>query len=123
MLAQGKGVIVNTASVAGLLGGRGGLAYTASTHALVGLTKNIAQHYGASGIRCNAICPGGIQTPIGTGGEPYAQALTKLTGLMALGPRFGEADEVARVALFLASDDASYVNGVALAADRGWSAM
>src|SRR6185437_7495652 len=64
MIKQGKGVIVNTASVGGLMGCRAGAAYTASKHALVGLTKNIGFMYGSKGIRCNAIAPGAVNTNI-----------------------------------------------------------
>ncbi|MDR5710387.1 MAG: glucose 1-dehydrogenase [Armatimonadota bacterium] len=123
MLEQGGGVIVNISSVAGLLGGRAGAAYTVSKHALIGLTRHIAQHYGARNIRCNVICPGAIQTGIPLGGEPHAEAMQRVMGLMSYLPRPGQPEEVARAALFLASDEASYVNGAILVVDGGWTAV
>ena len=123
MLEQGGGAIVNVASVAGLVGGRAGAAYTASKHALIGLTRHIAQHYAARNIRCNAICPGPVQTGIPMGGEPHGEALQRVMGLMQFSPRTGQPEEIARVALFLAGDDASFVNGAVLVADGGWTAV
>ena len=123
MYAQGQGSIVNIASVAGLTGGRAGTAYTASKHALVGLTRSIAFTHLDDGIRCNAICPGGITTDIGSrdvqrddfGAERY-----RLTHSST--PRHGDPDEIAKVASFLASDLASFVNGVVMPVDGGWMA-
>ncbi|HEY8487124.1 MAG TPA: glucose 1-dehydrogenase [Limnochordales bacterium] len=123
MLEQGGGAIVNVASVAGLVGGRAGAAYTTSKHALIGLTRHIAQHYAARNIRCNAICPGPVQTGIPMGGEPHGEALQRVMGLMQFSPRTGQPEEIARVALFLAGDDASFVNGAVLVADGGWTAV
>lgn len=70
MLEAGRGVIINISSIGGLVGGRAGAAYTASKHGLIGLTKNIAATYGAHGIRCVAIAPGGVNTGIPLGDEP-----------------------------------------------------
>jgi len=117
------GVIVNTASVGGLFGTRGGAAYVPSKHALVGLTKNIAAVYGARGIRCNAIAPGGVVTNIGT---TMANPDMETMGISSKGsgvPPMGEADQIATVALFLASDDSSFVNGATIVADGGWTAF
>lgn len=122
MLAQGGGVIVNIASVGGLFGGRAGAAYTASKHGLVGLTKNVAFMYATQNIRCNAICPGPVQTGIGLGGEPSQHGLSRMQLGMGLMTRIAQPDEIAGVALFLASDDASFVNGAVLVADGGWTA-
>ena len=124
-LAQGKGVIVNIASLGGLAGARAGAAYTASKHAVIGLTKNTGYMYAKSGIRCNAIAPGAVNTNIGDTID-----FTKITPLinerimtgMALNPRTGEPDEIAKVALFLASDDSGFVNGEVIVVDGGWSA-
>ncbi len=118
------GVIVNTASVGGLFGTRGGTSYVASKHGLIGLTKNIASTYGKFGIRCNAIAPGGVNTNIGatiTAPDPLGyEALANGTNLEHA-PN-GEPEEIAQIALFLASDDASFVNGITLVADGGWTA-
>ncbi|MBM7568404.1 glucose 1-dehydrogenase [Paenibacillus sacheonensis] len=124
MKEQGQGVIINTASVGGLFGSRAGLAYTASKHAVVGMTKNVGFQYGKLGIRCNAIAPGAVMTNIGIGGsepDPYGleQAMAGM-GLQRTQP--GDPNDIASVALFLASDDAKFVNGTVVTADGGWSA-
>ena len=124
-LKNGKGVIVNIASIGGLQGARAGAAYTTSKFALIGLSKNTGYMYSKSGIRCNVIAPGGINTNIGDTMDP-----TKITPLindrimagMPLNPRFGEPSEIATAALFLASDDSSFVNGTVLVVDGGWTA-
>lgn len=123
MLKQGKGVIINHASVGGLFGVRGGAAYTASKHALIGLTKNIGAVYGEMGIRCVAIAPGGVKTNIArTIDNPNKLGAGKLS--QGAGPVImGEPEEIAAVALFLASDDASFVNGTVVVADGGWTAF
>lgn len=123
MLQRGHGVIINTASVAGLAGARAGVAYTVSKHGLIGLTRNIAATYGSQGIRCVAIAPGGVNTGISLGGEPSQIGLATLTKAMSTNVRTGEPIEIARVALFAASDAASFVNGAVLVADGGWLAV
>jgi NAD(P)-dependent dehydrogenase (short-subunit alcohol dehydrogenase family) len=120
MIAQGGGSIVNTASAAGLRGGRGGAAYTASKHALVGLTQSIAWFYGPQNVRCNAIAPGSIQTKMQTTVVPTAAGFQRTQPYIPLIPMPGKAAEIAQVALFLASDESSYVNGAILPADGGW---
>lgn len=116
------GVIINNASVGGLFGARGGAAYIASKHGLVGLTKNIAATYGVFGkVRCNAIAPGGVATNI----QKTITAPSEL-GLKAL-TAAGEAplaqpEQIAEVALFLASDASSFVNGDVIKTDGGWTA-
>lgn len=122
MLSRGAGVIVNVASLAGVQGGRGGSVYTMSKHAVVGLTKSIAFYYGDQGIRANAICPGGIDTEIHTRSKLNEFGLKKASAYFKTTPRPGKAEEIAQAALFLASDDASYVNGTALVVDGGWIA-
>lgn len=119
MLQRGGGVIVNTASVAGLRGARAGVAYTASKFALVGLTQNIAATHGERGIRCNAICPGSMATNIGEGLTPFPGGMTKVTRDQAV-PAPGDPAHVAAVAVFLASDGAAFVNGAAIPVDEGW---
>jgi NAD(P)-dependent dehydrogenase (short-subunit alcohol dehydrogenase family) len=122
-LDKKKGVIINIASIGGLFGSRAGATYTASKYAVVGLTKNIAFQYALSGIRCNAIAPGGVNTNIGkTIDNPSKFGMDRATSGSANNPRMGEPSEIAGVALFLASDDASYVNGTVVTADGGWTA-
>jgi NAD(P)-dependent dehydrogenase (short-subunit alcohol dehydrogenase family) len=124
MLEHGGGRIVNTASEAGLRGGTAGTPYTVSKHGVVGLTRSIAFHYGERGIRCNAVCPGGVETAIGAGnGIPHAAGLAKVMALVQVsaGPP-AKPEQIASVIAFLASDDASNVNGAILTADNGWFA-
>ena len=124
-LKKGNGVIVNIASIGGLNAARAGAAYTASKHAVIGLTKNTGYMYSKSGIRCNAIAPGAVNTNIGDTID-----FSKITPLvnerimpgMALNPRTGEPSEIAKVALFLASEDSSFVNASVITVDGGWSA-
>ncbi|TMV44928.1 SDR family oxidoreductase [Paenibacillus mesophilus] len=123
-MEKGKGTIVNIASVGGLYGSRAGAAYTSAKHAVVGLTKNVGYQYAKLGIRCNAIAPGGVKTNIGMGGSvPNEFGLDKVMPGMGVMPRTGEPEEIAAVALFLASDDSSFVNGTVITADAGWTAF
>ncbi|TBL77309.1 SDR family oxidoreductase [Paenibacillus thalictri] len=118
-----SGVIVNIASAGGLYGSRAGAAYTASKHAVVGFTKNVGFQYAPLGIRCNAIAPGGVETNIGTTiNSPNPFGMERAMAGMGINPRSGKPEEIAKVALFLASDDASFVNGAVVAADAGWTA-
>ena len=123
MIANGRGAIVNIVSIAGLSGGRAGTAYTASKHALVGLTRSIAFTHVEDGIRCNAICPGGVSTGIAVRDDPRDPFGAQRYRLAhATKPRHGEPDEIAAVAAFLASDEAGFVNGAILPVDAGWTA-
>ncbi|WP_187274025.1 SDR family oxidoreductase [Paenibacillus sp. N3.4] len=118
-----SGVIVNIASAGGLYGSRAGAAYTASKHAVVGFTKNVGFQYANLGIRCNAIAPGGVATNIGaTMTEPNGFGMERAMAGMNLNPRTGDALDIAKVALFLASDDSGFVNGTVITADAGWTA-
>lgn len=122
-LAKQQGVIINVASAGGLFGARAGAAYTASKHAVVGFTKNTGFMYAPQGIRCNAIAPGGVETNIGstmTHINEFGMGRTQ-PGL-ALNPRTGKPEEVAQLALFLGSDEASFINGAVVTADGGWTA-
>jgi NAD(P)-dependent dehydrogenase (short-subunit alcohol dehydrogenase family) len=126
MLQQGGGSIVNTASEAGLRGGAAGTPYTVSKHGVVGLTKSIAFHYGDQGIRCNAVCPGSVETAIGIGGgAPHEAGLAKVMALLPHTPaaRIAKPEQIASVITFLASNQASNINGAILPADFGWSAV
>src|SRR5882724_2277247 len=125
MLERRRGSIVTIASVEGLEGTEGGSTYNASKGGVVLLTKNMAIDYGRIGIRSNCICPGFIDTPlfrqvIGNDAFP-AQYRERICEQHKLG-RFGRPEEIAGAALFLASDDASFVNGVALPVDGGFTA-
>ncbi|WP_102336314.1 SDR family oxidoreductase [Salimicrobium jeotgali] len=122
-LEKGRGVIVNMGSSASLAGSRAGAAYTASKHALAGYTKNVGFQYANNGIRCNAIAPGGVATNIGTTmSEPDEFGMERALSGSGNNPRNGEAEEVARIALFLASDDSAFINGEIIRADAGWLA-
>lgn len=124
-LENGSGNIINVTSMAGIGGGKAGAAYTASKHAVVGLTKNAGFTYGKSGIRCNAIAPGAIDTSIGeTIDYSNVSAIANDTIMPAatISPSSGQPEEIAQVALFLACDDSSFMNGQILAVDGGWSA-
>jgi len=122
MLKKGKGVIINISSIGGFCGSRAGVAYTTSKHALIGLTKNIGFMYATKGIRCNAIAPGGVNTNIGQGMHPNAFGYEKLSLGLATNPRMAEPIEIAELALFLASDKSSFINGSVVTADGGWTA-
>jgi len=121
MLPKQSGSIVNVSSVGGLFGGRAGASYTTSKHALVGLTRSIAYHYAKQGIRCNVVCPGGVATNIAVR-NPNPLGMERLQTTLPMSTRTAEAIELARTVLFLASDDASFVNGEVLVADGGWTA-
>jgi len=123
MLKQGHGAIVNMADVAGLVGSPNHAIYSASKHAVAGLTKSAAAEYAREGIRVNALCPAAVKTPM------LARALERDPGtekkLKASHPigRFADAGEVAQVALWLCSDMASYVNGHEMVVDGGFTAI
>lgn len=122
-LEKGKGVIVNVASTGGFSGAHAGAAYTASKHAVVGITKNTGFMYAQKGIRCNAIAPGATITNIAStmnNLNEFGASRTRVT--QGVIPRAGQPEEIAQVALFLASDESSFVNGAVIAADAGWTA-
>lgn len=125
MIETGKGgVIINTASVAGLFAGKSGTPYTVSKHALIGLTRSTAVFYGDKGIRCNAMVLGAVETAIGLGSAtPSATGMEIMKKGMAALPRVAKPSEIANLALFLASDDSSYVNGSSIIIDDGWTAF
>jgi NAD(P)-dependent dehydrogenase (short-subunit alcohol dehydrogenase family) len=121
MLAKGSGNIINIASVAGLAGRRAGAAYTASKHALVGLTRHIAAAYGTDGIRCNTICPGGVDSGFKAGQTGDEETLKMVQEFRSTMPRRGTPTEVASIAGFLASEESSFINGADIVADAGWT--
>ncbi|NKF22006.1 SDR family NAD(P)-dependent oxidoreductase [Solimonas marina] len=118
MLARGRGSIVNVSSVDGMKGANGLGAYSASKWGIRGLTRVAAMEYGHRGVRVNSIHPGGIDTAMG---NPYSEARAEVNKRYAMVPlqRVGDADEVARTSLFLASDDSSYLCGAEIAVDGG----
>jgi NAD(P)-dependent dehydrogenase (short-subunit alcohol dehydrogenase family) len=123
MLKNGKGVIVNTASIAGLVGFQNLPAYTASKHALVGLTKTAALEYAKKGIRVNVVCPGVIKTPMidrFTGNKKEAEQ--QFENMEPVG-RLGQPEEVAEAVVWLCSDASSFVTGISLPVDGGWIAQ
>lgn len=121
---ENGGVIINNASIGGLFGARGGAAYVASKHGLLGMTKNIAATHGVHGkIRANAIAPGGVATNIQTTITEPHELGSKAIGSIGGGTApIGQSEEIAEVALFLASDASSFVNGAVITADGGWTA-
>lgn len=122
-LEKGKGVIVNIASTGGLNGAHAGAAYGASKHAVVALTKNTGFMYAKKGIRCNAIAPGAVNTNISASMTNINKfGLDRAQLAISVSPRTGEPEEIARAALFLASDDSSFINGTVLVVDGGWTA-
>jgi NAD(P)-dependent dehydrogenase (short-subunit alcohol dehydrogenase family) len=122
MLKKGSGIIINISSIGGLNGSRAGAAYTASKHALIGLTKNIGFMYARKGIRCNAIAPGGVNTNIAEDIHPNQFGFEQLSLGLGTNPRSGDPSEIAEVALFLASEKSSFINGAVVVADGGWTA-
>ena len=123
MNKRGGGSIICTASVAGLRAGAGGAAYSASKAGVINLVQSAAQQLAGSGVRVNAICPGLIETGMTRPIYEMARAAGQEQRLGELNPlrRGGEPDEIAQAALFLASDESSYVNGTALVVDGGLS--
>ena len=134
MLPRGRGRIINMASVAGLNGTGGGAAYIAAKHGVVGLTRQMAVAYGGRGITVNCVCPGAIPTSL----RPHSQAILgpgvpdmsgrgvavnddQVRALVPAGVR-GTVDDIAAAVCFLASPEASYINGASLVVDGGWRA-
>ena len=134
MLPRGRGRIINMASVAGLNGTGGGVAYIAAKHGIVGLTRQMAVAYGARGITVNCVCPGAIPTSLRTHSQsilgPGVPDMSRrgvavnddqVRALVPVGVR-GTVEDIAAAVCFLASPEASYINGHSLVVDGGWRA-
>lgn len=123
MAKAGRGAIICTASVAGIRSGAGSSQYSASKAGVMSLVKTAAQQLSGSGVRVNAICPGVIETGMTKPMFDYAKKAGKLEKIGQLNPlrRSAQPEEIGSVALFLASEEASYVNGQAIAVDGGLS--
>ncbi len=121
MLAQGKGSIINIASTASFSAAGGGCAYTASKHAVLGLTRQLCFEYGPKGIRVNAICPGATATPMAIP-QNKTETSPDMEAAIAKVParRWCQPEEIAKMAAFLGSEEADYVHGSAYVIDGGW---
>ena len=115
MIERGNGAIVNIASVAGLVAGKGGAGYTASKHGVIGLTKHLSAEYARFGVKINAICPGTIETPL------VKDVLAGLSKEAVPTRTFGQVAEVADLAVFLASDEAKFMSGAMVPIDGGFT--
>jgi NAD(P)-dependent dehydrogenase (short-subunit alcohol dehydrogenase family) len=125
MIARHAGVVVNMASIAGIVGLRDRLAYTTSKAAVIGMTKSLALDHARDGVRVNCVCPGRVETPFVTARlreypDPEA-AYREMASTQALG-RMARPEEIAAAVLYLASDEAAFVTGTAFLIDGGWSA-
>ena len=124
MLPEGRGAIVNVSSVLGLVGGDEDFAthaYASSKGAVISLTRSIASYYAPRGIRANVICPSLIATPMSQRAQESEHIRARLPQLHPLTSDFGTPDDVARAALYLASDESSFVTGSVLTVDGGWT--
>jgi 3-oxoacyl-[acyl-carrier protein] reductase len=123
MIKAGGGSIINQASIAGLIGVRGGAGYAAAKAGVIAMTRVAAVENGRYNIRVNCICPGAIETPMAVrirrGAEPKQQAINRISVL----ERMGRPEEIARMALFLASDDGSFATGAPFIVDGGWTIL
>ncbi len=119
IIEGGGGTVVTTASVASFLAGSGGAAYTTSKHGILGFTKQLALDYASKNVRANAICPGAVDTGLT---RPFWEADPSSLELFSAVParRVGDADDIARLAVFLASDDSSFIYGHGVVIDGGF---
>lgn len=118
-MASGS-AIINVSSTFAMVGGMNGGAYSAAKAGMSGLTTHIAAAYGAQGIRCNAVAPGVIPTPM-TEGRWDDPIFIKMNNHMTPSPRLGTVEDVVATIAFLVSDEAAFINGQILAVDGGWS--
>lgn len=119
---QKSGHMINIASIAGLNGGRAGLAYTVSKHGLIGLTKSIAYQYAGKGFSCNAIAPGGVSTNIMHDVKPDPFGFDRMNAGTGNMPDLGAAEDIAALVLLLVSGKSGFINGAVIVADGGWTA-
>ncbi|HVF11993.1 MAG TPA: SDR family oxidoreductase [Actinomycetota bacterium] len=125
MVPAGRGAIVNTASVGGLVGLNDRAAYCASKGAVIAFTKQVALQYAGTGVRCNCVCPGTVDSPwVARLMQEAADPVERRSMLIARQPvgRLGTPEEIAKAILYLASDDASFITGSALVIDGGLTA-
>ena len=123
MRKQGGGSIISTASVAGLRGAAGPHSYSAAKAAVINLTRSVAIELAKDFIRVNCICPGGINTPLISGRIPGGEpVLAQFMAMLQPIPRAGVPDDIANMALYLASDESSFVTGAAMVVDGGFTA-
>ncbi|MDG2977977.1 3-oxoacyl-ACP reductase [Latilactobacillus curvatus] len=120
MVAQKRGVFVNMASIAGLVAGGGGAAYTASKHAIIGYTKQLDYDYAAKGIRANCIAPGAIETPMNAADFAGTGKMAQEVARQTPAGRWAQPTEVANLSVYLASDVADYIHGTVVPIDGGW---
>ncbi|MGK0722434.1 SDR family NAD(P)-dependent oxidoreductase [Leucobacter sp. W1478] len=123
MIASGGGSVVNTASIAGLVAGGGGIAYTSAKHGVIGFTKQLAADYGKQGIRANAVCPGAVETGMTKAILESGDAAVMDSIRSVPAGRHAQPEEVANLALFLASDESSFVYGASYVIDGGWTVL
>ena len=121
-IQENGGNIVNVASIGGICGCRAGAAYTTSKHALVGLTKNTAYMYLNKGIRCNAVCPGGVETEVMNSQTDISQlGMGRVMAGLDKSIQSGKPEDIASAVLYVASDDAKFMNGATVVVDGGVS--
>lgn len=120
MLERGNGTVINIASIAAFVAGGGGAAYTAAKHGIAGYTKQLSFDYGPKGIKANAIAPGAVET--GMTKDIFAEGKAEVMDSVNSVPagRYGMPEEIATTALFLASEDSSFVHGTVIPVDGGW---
>lgn len=131
MMNHGGGAIISTASIGGLVALPGSCGYVATKHAILGLTKNAAAEYGKYGVRANAICPGFVMTDLharvlkGLGGGDMEKAKKMAQDNEIATPlgRYGTPEEIAKLVLFLASEDSAYISGTAIAIDGAFTVL
>lgn len=121
MVKLGAGSIINQASIAGMVAIRGGAAYSAAKAGVIALTRVAALEYGRYNIRVNCICPGAIETPMAQRIRHGEEAKPSALKRVSVFGRMGQPEEIAKVALFLASDDASFATGAPFVIDAGWT--